>query len=262
MRSLSSITKAELESNILNVYKPISESPVQTIHRLREQLPQLEGKKVSPTGRLDPLAHGVMVLLVGDMNKERREFEGVDKVYQFDAILEVGTDSYDVLGMPTVAAQTEILEADIETTVKEIKGKQVQEFPPYSGYRIKGKPLFYYARNNLLDSIQMPSKEIEVFDIEVIEIKQVPFKELLKEITKQIEALDGDFRQPEILKAWNEVETHPLTVVSIEAHVSAGTYIRGLVNQLGNNLNTKATAMNIHRTGAGGYDIEESVNIT
>lgn len=261
MRSLSSITKTELESNILNVYKPISQSPVQTINRLKKQLPELTDEKVSPTGRLDPLAHGVMVLLIGDMNKQRRKFEGVDKVYRFDAILGVGTDSYDVLGMPTVTAQTEISEVNIKKEVKKLKGKQVQEFPPYSGYRIKGKPLFYYARNNLLDTIEMPSKEIEVFDIKVLEIKKIPFKNLLKKITMQIEDLDGNFRQEEILDKWGQIGDQDLTVVSIEAHVSAGTYIRGLVNQLGQDLNSNATAMDIYRTKAGGYDIDESIKL-
>src|SRR4051812_2270372 len=86
-------------NRVINVYKPIGFTPLQVIEKLREKFPEYKNVKIGYAGRLDPLAHGVLLLMIGDATKEREKYLGLDKSYEFEAVLGVSTDSYDVLGL-------------------------------------------------------------------------------------------------------------------------------------------------------------------
>src|SRR5688572_29193656 len=86
---------------IIAVNKPISYTPNQIITLVRQKYPHFGSEKIGFAGRLDPMAEGVLLLLVGDANFEREAYLNLDKTYQFTALLGLETDSYDLLGLLT-----------------------------------------------------------------------------------------------------------------------------------------------------------------
>src|SRR5882724_588569 len=80
------------------IYKQKGETPLQALNRLRVEKPEYMEATLSYAGRLDPMAEGVMVVLVGDENKEREKYLGLDKVYVTEVLFGVSTDTADILG--------------------------------------------------------------------------------------------------------------------------------------------------------------------
>jgi len=249
--------------SVISLYKPVGISPVQLINTFKEQNPEYKDVKISPAGKLDPLAHGVMVLLVGDENKKRREYELSDKVYQFQAVIGFGTDSYDICGLSVIGSPNiAVSDESLKNILRTYKGKQRQKFPPFSSYKIKGKPLFNWALRNKLNEITIPEKEIEIYDIKLLNTKYINGHELYTDIKERISLLKGNFRQEEIMKRWeNNIEIEKrYQVIEMEAHVSSGTYIRGIVNDLGIRIGAKATAIEINRIRSGKYTVNTTQN--
>ncbi len=86
-------------------------------------------------------------------------------------------------------------------------------------------------------------------------------EELQKRINEMISHVEGYFRQKEILQGWEEffqtTNTKMFTLLSFTIECSAGTYIRGIVHELGKALGTGAIALDIHRTKVGDYTITD-----
>ena len=88
-------------------------------------------------------------------------------------------------------------------------------------------------------------------------------KELFGRLLMDISRVKGDFRQHEILTLWKEllfkIPKNKIFLGHFSAHVSSGTYIRSLVNDMGNTLGCGATTLSIRRTRVGDYKIEDSI---
>ncbi len=110
-------------SNVLNVYKPEGITPVQLIEQLRINFPEYREAKISFAGRLDPLAHGVMVLLLGEENKQREKYLNLEKEYTFSCLLGVETDTFDYLG---------ILKSERYSTSPEELDEEINKFLKYT----------------------------------------------------------------------------------------------------------------------------------
>ena len=65
--------------SVLTVYKKRGETPLQALNRLRKEAPKLENEILSYAGRLDPLAEGLMLVLIGEANKKREKYLNLDK---------------------------------------------------------------------------------------------------------------------------------------------------------------------------------------
>src|SRR3712207_2873397 len=85
-------------NKILNIYKPVGFTPLEMITALLKEFPEYKDKKIGYAGRLDPLAHGVLLLMIGDATKQRKDYLGLDKMYEFEVLFGVETDTYDLLG--------------------------------------------------------------------------------------------------------------------------------------------------------------------
>ena len=107
--------------------------------------------------------------------------------------------------------------------------------PAYSSYKIKGKPLFYYARNNKLNEIEIPENRIKIKKIKINFIKKIKNKEILKRILKKIDLVKGDFRQEKIKKKWKSLLNGDgeHIILGLEIRCTSGTYIRSIANELG-----------------------------
>ncbi len=255
-------------NKVLNVYKPISDTPLQVVERLKERFKEYESETISYAGRLDPLAHGVLLLLVGDANKERRNYEKLSKVYEFKCIIGFETDTYDVLGLPKVDHEIfkrNLNDEQISEALIKYQGTFIQELPPFSSYQINRIPLFKWARMGRLHEIEIPKREVTVEKMEILEIRDMEVKTLLKTITDRVSDIDGDFRQRECMKRWEDITKEYLSnsvkIVHARAHVTSGTYIRSICHELGKDLGTKAVALEIYRTQAGEFKVEDSIAV-
>jgi len=119
---------------------------------------------------------------------------------------------------------------------------------------VRGKQLHQWAKEGKLDEIKIPEREIEVYNIEFLENKEIKIQNLLKNIIERIEKVKGDFRQDQIIKEWKKI-FHELSdgqqkfvISKARIKCSSGTYVRGIVNELGEKLDVGAIAFSIKRT--------------
>ena len=85
--------------NVLNLYKQVGITPLQLIKKFVRSNPEYKDEKLGYAGRLDPMAEGVMIILVGDENKKREKYLDLNKKYEVGILFGVSTDTHDVLGL-------------------------------------------------------------------------------------------------------------------------------------------------------------------
>lgn len=252
---------------ILNLYKRMGETPLERLERLRKESPRYALEVLSYAGRLDPMAEGVLLALVGGENQRRESYLNLDKEYVLDVLFGFSTDSYDVLGRVVDEASEASLETlgrkKIAEELREFQGKISQEYPPFSSKTIEGKPMFELARNGALENIVLPRKSLNIYNIRLDEIYKISEKDLLIYIEREISKIKGDFRQEEILRIWKRnldikgSRMFPCATINISC--SSGTYVRSIANGLGARLGTQALALHILRTRVGEYEIAKSL---
>ena len=153
-------------------------------------------KKAGHTGSLDPLATGVLPICLGEATKFSNFFLNADKKYQVKLVLGVETDTYDSEGQIVAESSTKnISKSSIQVALKKFKGNLRQVPPMFSAIKLKGKPLYKYARQGV--SVERKAREICIYDIKLL-----------------------SFRQQELME------------VELFLHVSKGTYIRSFAHDL------------------------------
>lgn len=218
---------------VLELYKKEGETPLETIERYKKENPELKDEKMTYAGRLDPMAEGVLFVLVGEECKNKENYLGLDKEYEFEILWGFKSDTYDILGIPTKSGVPSTPQKEIEG----LKGELTQKYPPYSSMTVKGKQLFQWAREGRLDEIEIPENKVEIYDIELLENREINREDLKENILNRINKVKGDFRQEEIKKEWKNLldeksEAHfPISKIKIKC--SSGTYVRGIANDLG-----------------------------
>jgi len=185
-------------------------------------------KKIGHTGTLDPLATGVLVLCMGKSLKVVDLITSYNKEYIARVRLGIDTDTLDITGnVLNTDKEVKVTKEEVEEVLKSFLGKTIQEVPKYSAVKVNGKKLYEYARNNI--NIELPKREIEVYDIELL---------------TDIEEID-DIKE-----------------FSFRVSVSKGTYIRSLIRDIGKKLGTCACMTDLTRTKQGNFNIENSYSIT
>lgn len=244
-----------MENTIL-VYKPRGQTPLETIDTLKQNRPELQAETISYAGRLDPMAEGLVLLLVGKENKKRETYQALPKTYVVGVLFGVATDSYDLLGMIThLAVPSQKTISTIHEHLQTIIGKQTYPYPPYSSKTVNGKPLYYWARKKLLSTIKIPTKEVEIFSASILATKKLSGKEVASYARQAVSQVQGDFRQQEIYQQWEKFELYHTQdtyfTVTIELSCSSGTYMRTIATILGEKIGLPALAFAINRTGIG-----------
>lgn len=198
---------------ILIVDKPQWLTSHDVVLKLRQKLSQ---QRIGHAGTLDPLATGVLVLVLGRATKLVPKLINQDKKYEVTMTLGIKTDSGDITGK--IIKKEEFQNIDL-TKIKDIfsrfKGQLVQTPPMVSAKKYKGKPLYKYARQGKV--IPRAPKEIHIYSLTLEEIK--------------------------------------LPEVSFSVHCSKGTYIRTLCEDIGESIGPGACANKIHRIKSGPFSI-------
>ena len=178
-------------------------------------------KKIGHTGTLDPLATGVLVCTIGKFTKLNLDLTSEYKEYVAEMRFGILTDTLDITGN---ILKEEDISLDEETITKAIMSFQKeydQEVPIYSSVKVNGRKLYDYARSG--EEVELPVRKVNIKEIEVLSINK------------------------------NDVKFRCL--------VSKGTYIRSLIRDIGESLNTCATMTSLVRTKQGKFDIKDSYTI-
>jgi len=212
---------------IIYHHKEIGQTMNQVVDDIKQKY---NTTKVTYAGRLDPLAYGLVIILTDEDVHKRDEYTGKNKIYQFMMIHGIQTDTYDIMGMicSDVQSQFDINKINV--------GKQIMEYPPYSSVPIKehkNKPYWYCSLNHL-EVINKPTKEIEIYDIKILDKITITKDEIIELVNDKINKVTSNtFRQKDILDKWNSIEDRIYEIYKMEIKISSGGYVRNIADRLG-----------------------------
>ena len=198
-----------------------------TSHDIVYKVKKAFKEKVGHTGTLDPMATGVLPILIGKGTLVSKYLINHDKIYEVELELGRKTDTADSEGKILQEQEVDktILEKEnIEKTLNTFLGKQKQKPPMYSAIKVNGKKLYEYARKG--QTIDVQERDIEIYSIKLINIKKEE------------------------------------NIVSFEVKCSKGTYIRSLCEDIANRLNNIGYMRNLNRTKVGDFSIENAIDIS
>ena len=207
---------------IIVINKPKGCTSHDVVYKVKKMLKE----KVGHTGTLDPMAEGVLPLLIGKGTQCSKYLINHDKKYQVMLKLGVKTDTADSEGkiIEEENVDEKILEENhVKETLSSFLGKQEQKPPMYSAIKVKGKKLYEYARKG--QQIEVPTREIEIYSIELIKIDK------------------GE------------------KTIEFNVKCSKGTYIRSLCEDIATKLGTIGYMKVLKRLEVGEFKIKDSLTI-
>ena len=253
------------------INKKEGQTPLEVLEQLRREKSIDSVVPMTYAGRLDPMAEGLLLLLVGDECKKKEQYLGLDKEYEIEVLLGVGSDTGDVLGrveMKSMAGSNfyeEVIHKEvIHEKLSQLVGERIEKYPAFSSKPINGKPMFTHAKEGSLDRFaidEIPEKLIEIYSIDFISQQKISIEELIKTAIERISKVKGDFRQNEIIESWQSLkgsnkDSNEFSIIKIHVKSSSGAYMRTLAQKLGESLGTQALAWKIKRTKIGEYNLE------
>ena len=249
----------------LTIYKNEGETPLECLERFRVEQPIYKDAVLSYAGRLDPMAEGVMLVLVDEENKNREKYLSLDKTYEVEILFGVKTDTGDILGKVEEVRNVST-EKDVNEVLQSFVGPFVQKYPSYSSKTVDGKPLFQWAREGRLGEIEIPERISEIYSIELLDKRFLSAEDIIVQVRERIAKVKGDFRQEEIMASWEAVSLPSVQesaksakmlkmpegrIIRIQVKCSSGTYMRTLAEKVAEKLDTIGLAWSINRLGYG-----------
>ena len=209
---MSLLPPKEMEG-VLLVDKPKGLTSHDVVYHLRRKL---QIKKIGHAGTLDPMATGVLVMLIGKATRISQYLMSVDKVYEGEATLGVVTDSQDAEGeVMSTQPVPELTEARVREVMKGFLGDQYQTPPMHSAIKIGGVPLYKLARKG--EEVEREPRFIRIAAFNLL-----------------------SFATPKI---------------TFDLHCTKGTYVRTVASDLGQKLGCGAHLSALRRTGSGKFTI-------
>lgn len=243
-------------SGIFPIYKKAGETLAVLLDRFRSEQVFDKNIPITYAGRLDPMAEGLVLLLVGEKCKEKDSFNALEKTYEFEVLFGVSTDSFDMLGLIEVVQSCNPSSAEVMSAIENIKDMKEFFYPPFSSKPVDGVPLFAHAKRGSLPE-NLPSIKGEIKELILKNVKEVSFGEAILRSLNIIEKVEGDFRQEEIAKSWNKFlenkNSEACTIATLEATVTSGVYVRTIATLIGEYLRVPALAYSIKRIRVGEY---------
>lgn len=195
-----------------------------TSHDVVAVVKRISKEKVGHTGTLDPMATGVLPLLVGKATGISKYLINHDKIYIATLKLGKKTDTADSEGkVIEEKVIPELSNEAIGKVLERMTGKQEQTPPIYSAIKVNGKKLYEYARQG--KTVEVAKRTIEIYEMKLLEFKE------------------------------KEVE------ITFEISCSKGTYIRTVCEKIAEELNTVGYMKELRRIKVGEFDISKTVNI-
>lgn len=206
--------------DIVLIDKPTGMTSFGVVVRVRRVLTEQAGRKVKVghTGTLDPFATGLMILVTGKKCREAEHYTKLDKWYEAQIVLGQTSSTGDPEGELTAVSDRRPTEAEIGAVLERFTGEIQQTPPVFSAIKIDGQRAYKLARQG--KEVNMPSRTVTIYSLELI-----------------------SYEYPH---------------VNIRTHVSSGTYIRTLAQDIGEALGTGAYCRELRRTKIAKYDIADA----
>lgn len=202
----------------------LDKPPGPTSHDMVDAVRELLGiKRVGHAGTLDPMASGLLVILVGRASKLQPYVLGDPKVYHGTIVLGISTDTMDAEGKVYEVVPCRVTEAEVADAVASLVGEREQVPPMYSAVKHRGKPLYYYARRGR--EVDRKGRKINVYRAEMVAFRR----------------------------------TEKTAEVDITITCSPGTYIREIAFQLGRILGCGGMLAGLRRLASGPFRLEEAI---
>jgi tRNA pseudouridine55 synthase len=202
---------------LLLVHKPAgltSHDVVLTVRRI------LGVRRVGHTGTLDPMAEGLLLLLVGEATRHQRVLQGHEKTYEATLRLGVQTDTGDATGRPIRRAPVPPLtDDDIRSVLAGCHGSLAQTPPAYSAVKVRGRPAYWWTRRR--QPVSLAPRIVHIRELALL-------------------------RRSE-------------DTVTVRVRCSAGTYIRTLAEQIAERLGTVGHLSHLIRWQVGGWSLEHAL---
>jgi len=218
------LTKAN--DGILLVDKPVGWTSFDVVAKIRGQIrreyqekgikPTKRQLKVGHAGTLDPFATGLLVILLGDATKKATEFLKLDKVYEATIRLGQTSTTGDPEGEITDVSTRQPSQVEVEEALNKFVGEITQTPPIFSAIKVNGQRAYKLAHKG--EEVEIPPRQVTIYSIELL-----------------------DYAYPEL---------------NIRTHVSSGTYIRTLAEDIGVKLGVGAYCSNLRRTAINSFTLE------
>lgn len=208
---------------ILLVDKPAGWTSFDVVAKVRGIIKHETGQKqkIGHTGTLDPMATGLLILVLGKYTKRATEFSKMDKTYQAGLTLGAISTTGDTEGDITQKSAQPPSESAVRATLNTFLGEISQIPPQYSAIKIGGQPAYKAARAG-------KTVDIEPRQVKIYEISEVVYQ------------------YPKL---------------SFTCKVSSGTYIRSLAADIGEKLGTGAYLSALRRTQVGKYSLSQAIKL-
>ena len=221
------------------------QSKIQTTDNRRQTTPSSK-TKVGHTGTLDPLATGLLVILIGSYTKKAPELTKLDKTYEVTMKLGATSTTGDAEGAislttPTISknfsynTRSGIILKNITEVMKTFVGEGLQTPPAYSAIKVNGQRAYKLARQG--KDVKLEPRKVTIYEITNIKLEPNEIN------STAVEFING------------------LLEVKFTARVSSGTYIRSLVEDIGKKLGAGAYMSDLRRTQVGKFDIKDALSI-
>lgn len=212
-----------MTDGIILMDKPAGMTSFGVVARVRRVLSEQAGKKVKVghCGTLDPFATGLLILCVGQECKNAGDYMKRDKVYEATVRLGQTSSTGDPEGDITNISTVQPSLTEIEAVLEKFRGEIEQTPPMHSAIKISGQRAYHLARQG--KAVDMPSRKVTVYSLEVVE-----------------------YSYPEL---------------KIRTHVSSGTYIRSLAQDIGEVLGTGAYCTELRRISIADWNVADAKSL-
>ena len=213
-----------MKDGIILIDKPSGMTSFGVVARVRRKRSERAGKKikVGHTGTLDPFATGLMILVIGKETKNAETYSKLDKVYEATFRLGQTSTTGDPEGEISNVSDHKPTEGEVAEALTKFKGEIQQTPPAFSAIKIDGQRAYKLARAG--EAVEMPVRTVTIHSLELL-----------------------SYSYPE---------------VRVRAHVSSGTYIRTLAEDIGKVLETGAYCTQLRRTKIADWSIKDAKTLS
>jgi tRNA pseudouridine55 synthase len=204
----------------LNAVMVVDKPAGWTSHDVVAKIRRIVGERsVGHLGTLDPMATGVLPLVLGSMTRLCQFYNASEKAYEGTIRLGISTDTYDADGEPSGAPQeVQVTLEEVAATAANFVGAIQQVPPPFSAKKIQGVPAYKLARRK--QQVELKAVEVEVRELAILGLADA--------------------------------------LVQFRCRVSSGTYVRSLAHEIGQKLGTGGHLASLRRTASAEFSIEQA----
>ncbi len=207
---------------VVKVNKPLLYTSMECVEEVKESL---QVSKAGHTGTLDPHAEGLLLVCLNSATKLVPFLTDLDKEYIGEAVLGFKTSTGDRGGVITEEIRKRVSVKELLKAMEKFKGKILQIPPMYSAVKVRGKRLYEYARKGI-DDVKLAPREISVYEFDLLSFEK-----------------DGELQK-----------------FRFKIRCSKGTYVRRIIEDIGEELGTGAFLYYLKRTRIGPFDLVDAAS--